>query len=82
VEDDLRLFIREQTARMEKATLHMERALLRMGDRMETSLERMGDRMEASLERMGQRIDDQGEQIRANTQAVLAMLDRLENGRA
>lgn len=71
VEDELRVFIREQTARMEAATRLMERALVRMGDRMEASLERMGDRL-----------DDQGEQIKANTAAVLAMLDRLDNGRA
>ena len=60
VEDDLRTFIREQTSRMERATLHMERALVRMGEHL----------------------DDQGKQIRANTDAVLAMLDRLDNGRA
>jgi hypothetical protein len=71
VQDDLRPFIREQTSRMEKATLHMERALVRMGDRMERSLERMGERL-----------DDDGKQIRANTDAVLVMLDRLDNGRA
>ncbi len=71
MEDDLRLFIREQTTRMEKATFHMERALVRMGDRMERSLD--------LLER---RSEDQSGQIRANTQAVLAVLDRLEGGKA
>ena len=71
MEDDLRLFIREQTTRMERATFHMERALVRMGDRMERSLD--------LLER---RIEDQSGQIRANTQAVLAVLDRLEGGKA
>lgn len=62
--EDLHVFIREQTLRMERAAFAMERAL-----------ERMGDRMEATLK-------DMGAQLRANTDAVLAVLDRLERGKA
>lgn len=51
--DDLQVFIREQTLRMERATQAMERALR-----------------------------DMGEQMHANTRAVLAVLDRLEGGKA
>jgi hypothetical protein len=60
-------FIREQTLRMERAANQQER-----------TLNRQGDALEKFMERVLARLDDMGDQIRANTQAVLRLLDRFD----
>lgn len=62
---DLRLFIREQTALMQGAARSIERT----GARLE-------EKFDLTLEAMARRLDDMGDQIRANTEATWRMLDR------
>lgn len=60
---DLRSFIREITRRSEIVMSEMVERLTVVGDQ---------------LVRVGERLGDLGDQTRANTQAVLRVLDRLE----
>ena len=59
---DLREFIREQTAVMRAAA---------------RGIEASSQRSERKIDAVIERLDDIGDQIRANTQTVLTMLDRL-----
>ena len=63
--EDLRLFIREQTALMQA-----------FGRRMERALEASSARADRKLDAVLKRLDDMGDQIRANTEATWRMLDR------
>lgn len=61
--EDLRDFIHEQVRRMERAAQHQGRELAKIG---------------AAMDRAIDHLDDMGDQVRANTRAVLELLDRSE----
>jgi hypothetical protein len=57
-------FIQEQTLRMERAAEHQGKELAKIGEAMTRVIEHL---------------DDMGDQVRANTRAVLQLLDRFED---
>lgn len=63
--EDLRLFIRHQTALMQTAARGMQEAFAQSSARAELKLDKVIERL-----------DDMGDQIRANTEATWRMLDR------
>ena len=69
------MFDRQAAAFDRQAETH-ERMMHRMDRRDDTLVEAIGD-IDLSLKRNTERLEDMGDAIRANTQAVLAMLDRL-----
>ena len=61
----LQEFIREQALRMERAAEHQGRELGGIGE---------------AMDRVVEHLDDMGDQVRANTRAVLQLLDRFDGG--
>jgi hypothetical protein len=60
---DLHELIQQQTRRMERAAEHQGRELAKIGEAMDRAIEHL---------------DEMGDQVRANTRAVLQLLDRFD----
>ncbi len=72
-------FERQEAAfERQAATLEGHRQLLERSQRSESHFIAAMSEIQHGLERNTQRLEDMGDQIRANTRAVLAVLDRLE----
>lgn len=95
-DDDVKTLIERFDVHLERVDQHMlrqEQHVLRQEqviadnsramETLTTTLTAVVESFQAEMSKLGRRLDDMGDQIRANTRAVLTVLDRLDGpGRA
>jgi chromosome segregation ATPase len=79
--EDSREFMRQLTLRHERAMGAIDRNM-RAVERRTQGAERGMQGVERGMQALVERLEDMGDQIRANTAAVLKALDRLDHGGA
>ena len=87
--NDVKTLIERFDVHLERIDQHMlrqERVIAdntRAMETLTTTLTAVVESFQAEMSKLGRRLDDMGDQIRANTRAVLNVLDRLDGpGRA